>query len=350
MFKNWFPAVATEHIMAESNLTSSFVKNIPMSQIDRDMSQRINARPYNGLNEDMARRYTGFMELGRPFVAIVLQKLPNGKYRILAGVHRFEAALRTGATVIDAHVVTAGTAVDIDNFVRSDNSQNALDSEALSEDQQLEQAIYMHTVNGLPLSDAVIRLFGTTDLVPKAKAMIRQQHIANKLKEGGANAAKVCKVLAESPEVLTKLYPLMTEDDSRNPTKASVNMQPLCEAFNAAVDNGLTDSQVEVMVKDVKSATTERTKLAAVELQVSKIKEDRIKPPINSDGKSFKMGLSMIYRTLCNRPKGKEITSFGDFEISTEKDVRELLGMMHAVCKEFKLLAKNWELSRKRRK
>jgi uncharacterized ParB-like nuclease family protein len=123
------------------------MKEVHLTEIDRDASHRNQARVGAPVNDDTVILYATAMEKGDEFPAAVLYQRKDGKYIVIDGNHRIAAADLKGAKSYPGYVIENPSDVQVRMLTYEANTKHGLPT---SLDERVQQAVHLVNLGSKP--------------------------------------------------------------------------------------------------------------------------------------------------------------------------------------------------------
>jgi len=318
MSKSWIPDPALEHRLTTLGMKFRFVEDYPMGALKIEESKRNNARFSTPIDEDKCLEYAGALEEGAMFPGIVV--LSTGL--ILAGNNRVHANQLLSNKTIGAYVISDATTQVIEEFIRTDNIVHGME---LKHEQRIQQCVYLHRKQGIPLTQLSQKFFGKRDMYPTLLNAVHADSVRDQLMECGVSPARLSDLPSSSTSTLYTL----------SPAQGGIkNIKILREAFHVIVGCDLNTVQVGEMIKEVKEAKDEKSQLAALGKFEDSHKAVAARPtPISTRLRTHMSGLHTL---LTKGNNGQPFTSFDEFPITDKAEAQRMIGMMRQISEVFR--------------
>jgi ParB-like chromosome segregation protein Spo0J len=242
-------------------VTATFVNSMDLSQINRELSLRNQARLATPLSEETVDGYAQAMENGDQFPPIVVYQRGAGKYVVIDGNHRVEAAHRTD-TPLGAYVVEKPTDEQIAVLTYEANARSGL---PVSVEDKIQQAVHLVEL-GASRPEAA-RLLG-----------IKVSRV-----EYAMSAARADKRLQDLGVDLSKM-----SESTRRRLGFISNDNVLKEAATAVIDHSLRLIDLDDIIPLINSERTEATQIAAITNWVKD--RETMKKNLSAGGIAFRSG------------------------------------------------------------
>ena len=320
MGKSWIPDPALENRMASLGMKFRFIEDYPMANLKIEESKRNNARFSTPIDEEKCLEYAGALESGAMFPGIVV--LASGL--ILAGNNRVHANQLLSNKSIGAYVVSDATPQIIEEFIRTDNIVHGME---LKHEQKIQQCVFLHRKQGIPLTQLAQKFFGKRDMYSTLLNAVHADAVRDQLMECGVSPARLSDL---PPSSMSTLYTL-------SPAQGGIkNIKVLREAFHAIVGCGLNSLQVGEMIKEVKEAKDEKSQLAALSKFEDAHKAAVARPTPAST--RLRAHLSGLHALLTKGNSGQPFASWAEFPIADKAELQRMTAMMRQITDTFKNL------------
>ena len=312
---NWSREEVVEKKMDSLGIKWEWRVGLSANKIDVEASQQNNARYDAAIIEKAASDYQAHMTNGSSFPGIVVFL---AKWLILAGNHRFKAAVANGQATIDCYVITSAEECAIQRFIVWDNARHP--PITLSLEEKKAHCVDLHMTCKLPLRDVVMEVLGSTSYLDSVKDMVNEAKVRYDLQVTGISVHKIEEVAVASPGALRWLFPLAPSKEG-----GLRNVKLLVESFKVIRDFGLSGNQTKEMVDSIREQGDERGQMGALILfkETLKAKVELEKTPVSPDCTKLRRAVTGMYLLLCC---DQTFNSFKDFPITDDEERKTLVG------------------------
>jgi len=308
----WVQDHYVEHVLKQAGANFEFRENVAVKSLKREESRQNNARFDTALSPEVCDQYAAKMTAGEPFPAIVV----TPSFKILAGNHRVEAAIRASVTSISAYVILNGTKEIYERFTRTDNVRHGL---ALSEDEKIWQVLELHEKFRDNFTSLNQEFFGgNSRTYKKILAAYNARLASEELIKNGVDASRL------DTGVLVELHALM-------------NNKTMPRAAKNAIEYRMNAVEVKEMVKIVKKTKSEQAAAEGIAAYISTIRQSREGKTTQAISSKFIRAMNSLTTILDQGDDGQPISNFKQLELTTS-ELEKCRLQMDLIAKRFRTL------------